>query len=95
MRMLDLDVDDMKELSEITEKEALEFLEIGEQIVCRTNNLFTYFEKFKCFFLEIGEQIVCRTNSRDFRELSKVEELQRLSKLKEEGIYNHLEFYVK
>ena len=64
--MLDLDVDDMKELSEITEKEALEFL-------------------------EIGEQIVCRTNSRDFRELSKVEELQRLSKLKEEGIYNHLE----
>ncbi len=70
MRMLDLDVDDMKELSEITEKEALEFL-------------------------EIGEQIVCRTNSRDFRELSKVEELQRLSKLKEEGIYNHLEFYVK
>lgn len=70
MRMLDLDVDDMKELSEITEKEALEFL-------------------------EIGEQIVCRTNSRDFSELSKVEELQRLSKLKEEGIYNHLEFYVK
>lgn len=70
MRMLDLDVDDMKELSEITEKEALEFL-------------------------EIGEQIVCRTNSRDFRELSKVEELQRLSILKEEGIYNHLEFYVK
>lgn len=70
MRMLDLDVDDMKELSEITEKEALEFL-------------------------EIGEQIVCRTNSRDFQELSKVEELQRLSKLKEEGIYNHLEFYVK
>lgn len=70
MRMLDLDVDDMKELSEITEKEALEFL-------------------------ELGEQIVCRTNSRDFQELSKVEELQRLSKLKEEGIYNHLEFYVK
>ncbi len=70
MRMLDLDVDDMKDLSEITEKEALEFL-------------------------EVGEQIVCRTNSRDFRELSKVEELQRLSKLKEEGIYNHLEFYVK
>ena len=70
MRMLDLDVDDMKDLSEITEKEALEFL-------------------------EVGEQIVCRTNSRDFRELFKVEELQRLSKLKEEGIYNHLEFYVK
>ena len=70
MRMLDLDADDVKNLSEITEKEALEFL-------------------------EIGEQIVCRTNSRDFRELSKVEELQRLSKLKEEGIYNHLEFYVK
>lgn len=70
MRMLDLDVDDMKDLSEITEKEALEFLEVGEQIVCRTSN-------------------------RDFQELSKVEELQRLSKLKEEGIYNHLEFYVK
>lgn len=70
MRMLELDADDVKNLSEITEREALEFL-------------------------ELGEQIVCRTNSRDFQELSKVEELQRLSKLKEEGIYNHLEFYVK
>lgn len=70
MRMLELDADDVKNLSEITEREALEFL-------------------------ELGEQIVCRTNSRDFQELSKVEELQRLSKLREEGIYNHLEFYVK
>lgn len=70
MRMLELDADDVKNLSEITEREALEFL-------------------------ELGEQIVCRTNSRDFQELSKVDELQRLSKLKEEGIYNHLEFYVK
>lgn len=70
MRMLELDADDVKNLSEITEREALEFL-------------------------ELGEQIVCRTNSRDFQELSKVEELQRLSKLKEEGIYNYLEFYVK
>ena len=70
MRMLELDADDVKNLSEITEREALEFL-------------------------ELGEQIVCRTNSRDFQELSKVEDLQRLSKLKEEGIYNHLEFYVK
>lgn len=70
MRMLELDADDVKNLSEITEREALEFL-------------------------ELGEQIVCRTNSRDFQELSKVDELQRLSKLKEEGIYNYLEFYVK
>lgn len=70
MRMLDLDVDDLKEMSEITQKEALEFL-------------------------EIGEQIVCRTNSRDFRELSNVDEMQRLLKLKEEGIYSNLKFYLK
>lgn len=70
MRMLDFDADDEKNLSEITEKEALEFL-------------------------ELGEQIVCRTNSRDFRELSRVEELQRFLKLKEEGIYSNLKFYVK
>lgn len=70
MRMLDLDVDDLKEMSEITQKEALEFL-------------------------EIGEQIICRTNSRDFRELSNVDEMQRLLKLKEEGIYSNLKFYIK
>lgn len=70
MRMLELDADDVKELSEITEREALEFL-------------------------ELGEQIVCRTNSRDFRELSKVEELQRFLRLKEEGIYSNLKFYIK
>lgn len=70
MRMLDLDVDNLKEMSEITQKEALEFL-------------------------EIGEQIICRTNSRDFRELSNVDEMQRLLKLKEEGIYSNLKFYIK
>ncbi len=70
MRMLDLDVDDIRDLSEITEKEAKEFL-------------------------EVDEQIVCRTNSRDFRELSKVDELQRVLKLKEEGIYSNLKFYVR
>lgn len=70
MRMLDLDLEDLKDLSEITEKEAFEFLKEGEQIVCRTNN-------------------------RDFRELSIVEELSRFLRLKEEGIYNNLKFYIK
>lgn len=70
MKMLDFDIDDVKNLSEITEGEALEFLELGEQIVCRTNN-------------------------RDFHEISKVDDLKRVLKLKEEGIYSNLKCYVK
>lgn len=70
MKMLDLDLEDLKDLSEITEKEAFEFL-------------------------KEGEQIVCQTNKRDFRELSNVEELQRILRLKEEEIYSNLRFYIK
>lgn len=70
MRMLDLDTDDVKNLSEITEKKALEFL-------------------------ESGKQIVCRTNSRDFHEISEANDLKRVLKLKEEGIYSSVRFYIE
>ena len=70
MKMLELDIDDLKDLSEITEGEALEFL-------------------------ELGEQIVCQTNTRDFHEISKVDDLKRVLKLKEEGIYSNLKYYLK
>ena len=38
MRMLDIDVSEIDELSKITENEALDFLEEGVEVICRINS---------------------------------------------------------
>ena len=35
MRMLDMDLSELKNLSKVTEKEALEFLKEGVEVICR------------------------------------------------------------
>lgn len=70
MKMLDMDVSELQDLSKVTLNEALKFLKEG---VC----------------------VICRIHPREFVEIKSEDELEKCKKLKEEGIYDLMEVFIR